>query len=227
MSMVPELQNKYGKPVLYDECVYEGNLPQTWGSISAAEMVNRFWKVTASGGYCTHGEVFLDPDEKNLDEAVLWWAKGGTLKGQSPERIAYLRALTEEIGAPLNPNLSGFGQLLTLPKEEAMKAMAVLPQGLQKLLEAGLSMDAVNLTRHLDAEFDYFGKTEDENTFLYYYGNDCHALVEINLPEDKKYQIEIIDAWNMTREKVMDGVSGNLKVKLPGREYIAVLAKAI
>ncbi len=227
MSMVPELQNKYGKPVLYDECVYEGNLPQTWGSISAAEMVNRFWKVTASGGYCTHGEVFLDPDEKNLDEAVLWWAKGGTLKGQSPERIAYLRALTEEIGAPLNPNLSGFGQLLTLPKEEAMKAMAVLPQGLQKLLEAGLSMDAVNLTRHLDAEFDYFGKTEDENTFLYYYGTDCHALVEINLPEDKKYQIEIIDAWNMTREKVMDGVSGNLKVKLPGREYMAVLAKAI
>ena len=108
-----------------------------------------------------------------------------------------------------------------------MKAMAVLPQGLQKLLEAGLSMDAVNLTRHLDAEFDYFGKTEDENTFLYYYGTDCHALVEINLPEDKKYQIEIIDAWNMTREKVMDGVSGNLKVKLPGREYMAVLAKAI
>ena len=37
MNLVPELIGKYGKPVLYDECVYEGNLPQTWGSISGRD----------------------------------------------------------------------------------------------------------------------------------------------------------------------------------------------
>ena len=230
MNMVPELQKKYQKPVLYDECVYEGNLPQTWGSISAAEMVNRFWKVTATGGYCTHGEVFLDPDETNLDEAVLWWAKGGKLKGQSPERIAFLKNLMEEIGKPLSPNLTGFGKILaeagSMNEAQIEQAVSGLPTGIQNLMRAAFSMDPVNLTRHVDAEYDFSGKTDDDSVFLSYYGTDCHALVEIDLPADKTFAIEIIDAWNMTREKVMEGVSGHVRVKLPGREYMAVLAVA-
>ena len=39
LTELNELQKKYHKPVLYDECCYEGNLPETWGSISGKEMV--------------------------------------------------------------------------------------------------------------------------------------------------------------------------------------------
>lgn len=36
---------RYGKPVIYDEMGYEGNLQQNWGNLSAFEVVNRFWDV--------------------------------------------------------------------------------------------------------------------------------------------------------------------------------------
>ena len=84
-----ELRAKYGKPVIYDECKYEGDIPQGWGKISAREMVHRFWLGAASGCYVGHGETYLHPQD------ILWWSKGGVLHGQSPPRIAFLRTLME------------------------------------------------------------------------------------------------------------------------------------
>lgn len=75
----------YRKPVVFDEVKYEGNIPRRWGNISAEELVFRFWNATVAGTYCGHGETYLSPDE------VLWWSKGGVLKGQSPARLAFLR----------------------------------------------------------------------------------------------------------------------------------------
>ncbi|MHC4252878.1 MAG: DUF5060 domain-containing protein, partial [Planctomycetota bacterium] len=46
-----ELRERYGKPVIYDECKYEGDVPQGWGNISAKEMVRRFWLGTVQGCY--------------------------------------------------------------------------------------------------------------------------------------------------------------------------------
>ncbi|MBQ7057846.1 MAG: DUF5060 domain-containing protein [Firmicutes bacterium] len=226
MTMVPELQRKYGKPVLYDECVYEGNLPETWGSISAAEMVNRFWKVTATGGYCTHGEVFLDPAQEELDEAVLWWAKGGKLKGKSPRRIAFLRSIMEEIGDPLSPVVGGIWNLLTMSETELAQALEKLPSGMKGLVRVMLSMDKVELTRHVDAEAEFVGATDDRRVFLFYYGTDCHARVTIDLPEDRVYKVEVLDAWNMTRMLANNAASGKTVIRLPGHEYMAVLATA-
>jgi hypothetical protein len=89
------------KPIVYDECKYEGNIPRRWGNISAREMVRRFWLGTTMGAYVGHGETYLDPND------VLWWAKGGVLKGESPARIAFLRKLMEEGPAEgLNPLFS-------------------------------------------------------------------------------------------------------------------------
>ena len=227
MTMVPELIGKYGKPVLYDECVYEGNLPQTWGSISAAEMVNRFWKVMVTGGYCTHGEVFLDPEEENLDEAVLWWAKGGKLKGKSPEKIAFLKSLMEEIGSPIDPLISGFSRILLASEEERGQMLSMVPAPMHKLVNAIMQMDEVSLRRHTDAEFDFTGRSVDGKTYLYYYGTDCHALVYLDLPENESFAVEVIDAWNMTRTRVLEKASGRTAIRLPGREYMAVLAKAV
>lgn len=45
---------EFEKPLCYDECCYEGNLPLTWGNISGWEMANRFG-CCLSRGICTHG----------------------------------------------------------------------------------------------------------------------------------------------------------------------------
>jgi hypothetical protein len=84
---------QYGKPVIDDECQYEGNIPWPWGNITARELVHRFWLATAAGGFCGHGETYEDPAD------ILWWSKGGVLHGQSPPRIAFLRKIMQE-GAP-------------------------------------------------------------------------------------------------------------------------------
>ena len=83
-------REKYGKPVIIDECVYEGNLNSWWGGITAEEMVRRFWEATARGGYLSHGETYLTEDKK------IWWSHGGSLIGESPQRIKFLRQIMHE-----------------------------------------------------------------------------------------------------------------------------------
>jgi hypothetical protein len=93
MTQGVNLRKEYGKPVIYDECQYEGNIPQKWGSLTAEQMVQRFWETTVEGMYCGHGETYLDPQD------LIWWAKGGVLHGQSPERIAFLKKILQEAPA--------------------------------------------------------------------------------------------------------------------------------
>ena len=96
------------KPVIYDECCYEGDIEMAWGDITAEEMVHRFWLGFARGGYVGHGETYVN------EEGVLWWSKGGKLVGKSPKRIAFLRKLLEDSSIPgLKPvpkNDTGFLQ---------------------------------------------------------------------------------------------------------------------
>src|SRR5689334_6118755 len=86
----PDYMSMWKKPVVWDECKYEGNIPRRWGDISAEEMVRRFWLGTALGSYVGHGETYLDPND------ILWWSKGGVLHGQSPKRISFLRDLIQQ-----------------------------------------------------------------------------------------------------------------------------------
>lgn len=87
---VNEWRELYHKPVILDEVCYEGNIPSGWGNLSGQELTRRFWEATARGGYCGHSETYLDEHD------VLWWSKGGVLKGSSPARIAFLRRIWEE-----------------------------------------------------------------------------------------------------------------------------------
>lgn len=80
-------RDAFRKPIVYDEVKYEGDIPKRWGNLSAEEMVFRFWNATVAGTYCGHGETYLSPDD------VLWWSKGGVLKGQSPARLAFLKTV--------------------------------------------------------------------------------------------------------------------------------------
>ncbi len=91
LERVPEWRATYKKPVVVDECCYEGDIEKQWGNISAQEMVHRFWQGTVGGGYVGHGETYLHPDD------VLWWAKGGVLHGQSPARIAFLAEMLADL----------------------------------------------------------------------------------------------------------------------------------
>jgi len=90
LSKVGEWRQQYGKPVVVDECCYEGNIERRWGNIPGWELVNRFWTGVVGGGYVGHGETFVHPKD------VLWWSKGGRLYGESPKRIAFLRRILEQ-----------------------------------------------------------------------------------------------------------------------------------
>ncbi|WP_369070449.1 DUF5605 domain-containing protein [Kineococcus terrestris] len=93
-----EWRAAWGKPVVVDECAYEGDIDQGWGNITGEEMVRRCWEGALRGGYVGHGETYLHPDE------VLWWAKGGELHGTSPDRIAFLTSIVEQVpGGVLEP----------------------------------------------------------------------------------------------------------------------------
>lgn len=96
-EMTDEWRQRWGKPVVIDECGYEGDIDQGWGNITGEEMIRRFWEGAVRGGYVAHGETYLSDDDE------LWWSKGGELRGTSPARIAFLREVLESAPRGLAP----------------------------------------------------------------------------------------------------------------------------
>ncbi len=120
LLQVPTWLQQYRKPVVVDECGYEGDISRVWGSLSAEEMVMRFWLGFAAGGYVGHGETYWNEEE------ILWWSKGGQLHGDSVSRIAFLRNIIEAAPAP---GLSPLGLDAT--------ARQVVPDGIWNKVAAG------------------------------------------------------------------------------------------
>ncbi|WP_123041127.1 DUF5605 domain-containing protein [Cohnella candidum] len=89
LHFVTDWRKLYRKPIVVDECRYEGDLNHGWGNITGQKMLACFWEGAARGGYVTHGETFLNP------ENVIWWSHGGKLRGESPARIQFLRSIME------------------------------------------------------------------------------------------------------------------------------------
>jgi len=85
------------KPVVYDEVKYEGDWPKRWGNLSGEEMLHRVWSGVVAGTYVGHGECYQDPEE------IVWLSTGGTLRGTSPSRIAFLRGILEAAPGYLDP----------------------------------------------------------------------------------------------------------------------------
>ncbi len=88
---VGKWRDDFAKPIVVDECGYEGDIPQGWGNLSPQEMLRRVWIGTVQGGYVGHGETYNHPDE------ILWWSKGGVLRGESPARIAFLKRFVSQL----------------------------------------------------------------------------------------------------------------------------------
>ena len=101
-----EFRGKYKKPVVFDECRYEGNIPWYWGNLTAQSLTDRFWRGVTNGGYVGHGETYVTENPVKLPNEssdILWWSKGGILRGGSPERIKFLRNIIESAPAKMKP----------------------------------------------------------------------------------------------------------------------------
>ena len=226
---VGEMQRKYGKPVLIDECRYEGNIPEFFGNLSGQDMTRSFWKVTTQGGYCTHGETYLpgtpegDAATATGEQDVVWWARGGILHGQSPARIGFLRGIIESLPGPLEPLGAGMSGILGMTDEEIRRSAVDLPEYLAPMLRTICSMERAERDGFFAVEFEYNGHCGDD-AFLRYLDDQCCALTRMNLPENHSYRVEVIDTWEMTRETVLENASGLTEVRLPGKPWMAVLA---
>lgn len=178
-----ELRKKYQKPVVFDECRYEGNIPWSWGNLTGQEMVNKFWRGVTNGGFVGHGETYVHENPvkwPSESDAVLWWSKGGVMLGESHQRIKFLKDITETAPGYLRPN---------------------------PLFPSWMPFSAVSVGT------DYY---------LAYFNMDQPASTIIDLPADKKYTVEIIDAWNMTITRVEGTFSGKSLIALPQKPMTAL-----
>ena len=178
-----ELRLKYKKPIVYDECRYEGNINWSWGNLTAEEMVNKFWRGVTNGGYVGHGETYVTENPVKWgyeSNAVMWWSKGGILRGQSQERIKFLKKIIESAPGYLKPVV---------------------------IYEWWMPYSAIGY--------------KDEY-FLNYYNMDQPRSQIVNLPENSKYKVEIIDGWNMTITPIEGEFSGKSLIQLPQKPFTAI-----
>ena len=205
-----EIRDKYKKPVMIDECRYEGNIEPQWGNISAFEMVHRFWSVMLLGGFCTHGETFHREDE------ILWWAKGGELYGESVKRIAFLKDIMYELEGELQPYQVWYAiDPNNMNSETAQN---------NPFAKAVISLDPAELSFLRIGSMSFSGRHGDKY-IIQYLGRECRAFFDMMLPDDgSEYSIDVADIWEMTRVNVLSRAKGKTRVELPGKEGIAVIA---
>ena len=220
ITLLMPYRQLYQKPVILDECCYEGNLEEFWGSISGKEMTARFWMAFASGAWCTHGETYLDPTTEDPDNAVVWWSKGGKLIGESPKQIAFLRKITEEVGVGLEPIPD---MLESIPPEKAEEMIASATPRFGGFLRGVFRMEKTYRERFLASEHKWRAHAGNR-VFIVFYDRRTCASDTLDLPETETYRIEQIDIWKMERKTVLTGVKGKTRVILPGTEGTALIA---
>ena len=209
---------EYGKPFMYDEMCYEGNLSFNWGNISGREMTHRFWAVCTAGAYGTHGETFMS------DEGIIWWATGGVLVGESIERIRFLKDLLYSLPGVLGP-IPQHGGMAALAKatSEQLEMVKKMYPGLINMIQGMRRMEPA-LRAAMENKDATIKGCCGQDVFLTYYGHTCPYQGILELPQEGKYNVEVIDAWNMTRTVVQTGVNGKVEIPLPSRECMAILA---
>ena len=69
--------------------------------------------------------------------------------------------------------------------------------------------------------------TGDGSWFLYYFGFMRPAFRTWKLPMGGVYELELIDTWDMTVEKLPGTYEGDIRIALPQKQYLAVRMKRI
>ena len=134
--------------------------------------------------------------ENDID--ILWWSHGGVLHGKSEPRMDFLKKIMKETpGKFLKQVPRMFDEVVGIPYQT-------------KVPEQVSFFDPV-------VYYDYE---------LHYYTYSRPSNKEFDFEENEKFQIDVIDTWNMT---VTDhGVhSGYTKIQLPGREYMAIRLRRV
>ena len=166
-------RNRYKKPVLFDEMRYEGDVQSDWGRLTAKEMSDYFWKAGLSGVYGMHSDTYKNDSDNETE--VRWWAKGGTIMGESPERIAFFKDIMEN--APVKDmtpeivSLSGLEVPDTIPDKGAGPLIEQLNNNIYTL--------------------------SNEGEYYLAYVSDSAQTIELDLPGPNDYNLEVIDTWNM------------------------------
>ena len=109
---------------------------------------------------------------------------------------------------------------------ESLRTMiAHAPAGFQSFLSSIAAMDRLERELFYAVEYTYQGHCGEE-AFLYYLDDQSAARFELDLPEGRRYRIEVLDTWEMTRETVFVSARGKTIVPLPGKPNMAILAVA-
>lgn len=209
-------RNEYQKPVIIDECGYEGDVEESWGNLSAFELVHRYWAVIAKGGFCTHGETYHREDE------VLWWAKGGELRGESVKRIAFLKEIVYGLEGEIQPVKGKFYH----SRNEVQSSDDPEISNNPSVKEFYMRFSPIDWEYYVMSLTTYVGRI-DQNCYIHYLGKSCQSVCTLDLPEETEYSIDLIDIWEMTRETVIPKASGKIKVCLPGKKGTAVIATRV
>ncbi len=61
-------------------------------------MTHRFWAGTVAGTYVGHGEALVEEGS-----TIVWLSTGGILRGESPERLAFLKEILEDGPPAIDP----------------------------------------------------------------------------------------------------------------------------
>ena len=182
------------KPIVWDEVMYEGDIPSGWGALTGGQMADRYWWALSYGIYCGHGETILhDGDAQDMSQ-VLWWSKGNVLRGDSPTRIKWFSKLAAPLFDSITCTCAGWGGALCDPSCTGKHTMG----------------DGMNVAT-------------DERTFFVVhssaYNNPSHApqTSTLDLPEGD-WELHPVDFWNMQVLAPTATLRGGGNVALTGAE---------
>lgn len=193
-TAAPAWLRDWNKPILFDEIMYEGDLPQRWGNLSGQEMTRRFWMAIISGCYATHGETYLNHAGSNEEDDKIWWSNGGKLSGTSPARIAFLRKLLEDT---------------TIHGLEAPDSPYYLHANSPLLTKAN-----PGATTAVDSK-------APPQAILYFF--DFHQPIRYDFPlGEATYTAELIDPWDMTIAPIPGQHVGKATLTLPAKPFQAL-----
>jgi hypothetical protein len=224
---IPSYRRRFRKPVVVDECGYEGDLPYAWGDLTGRELMRRIWTGYVLGGFVSYGETLLAPkdaggvpDDGGAD-AVLWWAKGGTLRGEAVSRIAYLKTILESLSGPIDPCPLDHDN-----DREVLQRRLLDPEEARKMTDVQRDLAAMSDSDYHDFEDsarDIAGQAEDL-AYLRYFGAHQPSSCRLSLPGNAAYTVRVLDTWQMREVRCMQHASGKISVPLPGTPDILVPA---
>jgi len=179
-----------------------------------------------AGGFVSHGETLLAPkdagrvpDDGGAD-AVLWWAKSGTLRGEV-SRIAYLKTVLESLPGPIDPC-----PLDPDHDREVLQRRLLDPEEARKMTDVQRDLATMSDSDYQDMEDsarDIAGQVEDL-AYLRYFGAHQPSSCRLSLPGNAAYTVRVLDTWQMREVRCMQHASGKISVPLPGTPDILVLA---